>query len=281
MATSVWRGSLSFALLTIPIRLYTAARSDRVYLHQLHKACNSRLKQPLFCPLCNRQVERSEVIRGYEYEEGQYLLVEGDEIEKIMPRSRNTMEIVAFAKQEQIDAIYFDASYFVLPEKDGEKAHALLLKTLEDTDRVGVAKLNMHQREYTAFIRPRNHGLTVHTMYFGNEIREVRGYGEVDKSIRLKPQEIKLAEQLVERLSMDFQPEQYRDTFQKRLRALIAVKKEGKTMVPEHKPSRAPVIDMMEALKGSLRNTEAQKAKKPARQRPAGTERENHRRLAS
>jgi DNA end-binding protein Ku len=121
-------------------------------------------------------VDRSEVVRGYEYEPGQYVIVESEEIKKITSRSGKTMEILAFVKQEQIDPIYFDSSYFVLPEKGGEKAYALLLKTLEDTNRVGIATVTMHNREYTVFIRPRNHGLTLHTMYFANEIRQVPGY---------------------------------------------------------------------------------------------------------
>jgi DNA end-binding protein Ku len=281
MATAVWKGSLTFGLLAVPIRLYTAARRERMNLHQLHKACRTRLKQPLYCPTCDRQVERSEVIRGYQYEPGPYLAISDEEIKKITPKSGKTMEIAAFVKQGEIDPIYFDSSYFVLPEKDSEKAYSLLLKTLEDTKRVAVATVTMHQREYTVFIRPRNHGLMLHTMYFGNEIRKVAGYRENDKNIKLKPQEIKLAEQLVETLSAHFKPEQYHDEFQEKLRKLIAAKHKGKTVVAEHKPTRAPIIDMMEALKRSLERTEAQKAKRPARARPSGGEREHRRRLAS
>jgi DNA end-binding protein Ku len=280
MATSVWKGSLSFGLLTIPIRLYTAARSDRVHLHQIHKACHSRLKQPLFCPTCNRQVERSEVLRGYEYEDGQYVALEDDEIKKITPRSGKVMEIAAFVKEEQIDPIYFDASYFALPDKESEKPYALLLKTLEDTKRVAIASVTMHQREYTVFIRARNNGLTVHTMHFVNEVRQVEGYGKTDRNMHLKPQEIKLAEQLVETLSEDFTPEKYHDTFQENLKALIEAKRKGKTIVAEAKPGRAPVIDMMEALKRSLQNSEAQKKKKPERLRSTATD-HRRRRLAS
>ena len=281
MATAVWKGSLTFGLLAVPIRLFTAARSERLNLHQLHKECHTRLKQPLYCPSCDRQVNRSEVVRGYEYEPGKYVVVSDDEIKKITPRSSKTMEIAAFVKQEEIDPIYFDSSYFVLPEKEHEKAYALLLKTLEDTQRVAIATVTMHQREYTVFIRPRKHGLTLHTMYFANEIRKVAGYGEIDKNIKLKPQEVKLAEQLVETLAADFKPEQYHDTFQEKLKELIAAKQKGKTVVEEQAPARAPVIDMMEALKRSLQNTAAQKAKKPTRSRAAGAEREHRRRLAS
>src|SRR5579871_3746361 len=132
MPSSVWKGTLTFGLLAIPIKLYTAARSQRINLHQLHKVCHTRLKQPLFCPHCNRQVDRDEVVRGYEYEKGQYVIVTDEELKKITPRSSTVMELVAFVKQDQIDPIYFDASYFMLPDKEAEKPYALLLKTLED-----------------------------------------------------------------------------------------------------------------------------------------------------
>lgn len=281
MASSVWKGTLSFGLLAIPVKLYTAARSQRMNLHQLHKTCHTRLKQPLFCPQCNRQVERSEVVRGYEYEKGQYVIVNEEEIKKITPRSSTVMEIVAFVKQEQIDPIYFDASYFMLPDKDSEKPYALLLKTLEDSHRVGIATVTMHQREYTVFIRPRKNGLTIHTMYYANEIREVAGYGQAEKDVKLKPAEVKLAEQLVESLSQDFRPEQFHDRFQENLKALIEAKQKGKTIVAEQKPGPARVIDMMGALKKSLASAEAkQKSKKSAKLRTTATE-HPRRRIAS
>jgi DNA end-binding protein Ku len=259
MASSVWKGNISFGLLSIPIRMFTAARSERLQLHQIHKKCHTRLRQPLFCPECNRIVDRSEVVKGYEYAEGKYVVVDDEEIKKITPQSSRTMEILAFVKESQIDPIYFDASYFVLPEKDNQKPYALLLKALEETGRVGIAKVTMHQREYTVFIRPHDNGLMIHTMYFANEIHEVEGYGKADKSITLKPQEIKLAQQLVETLSEDFNPKQYHDTFQENLKALIAAKQEGKSVVEEATTKRAPVIDMMEALKRSLAKTTAPK----------------------
>ena len=281
MAASVWKGSISFGLISIPIRLYPAARTERINLHQIHKKCHTRLRQPLYCPTCHRIVDRSEVVKGYEYEKGQYILIENEELKKITPQSGKTMEIQAFVQGSQIDPIFFESSYFALPEKDNPKPYVLLLKALEESDRVGIAKLAMHQREYTVFIRPRSHGLTVHTMYFVNEIRRVEGYGTIARDVKLKPQEIKLAEQLVESLSEDFKPEKYHDTFQENLRALIEAKREGKTIVAEAPPRRAPVIDMMEALKRSLHETEMQKRKKPMRARAGTREREGRRRIAS
>jgi DNA end-binding protein Ku len=238
------------------------------------------LRQPLYCPTCHRIVERSEVVKGYEYEKGHYILIELEELKKITPPSGRTMEIQAFVKGSQIDPIFFESSYLALPEKDNPKPYVLLVKALEESDRVGIAQVTMHQREYTVFIRPRSHGLTVHTMYFVNEIRSVEGYGKIQE-VKLRPQEIKLAEQLVETLAADFKPQQYHDTFQERLKALIEAKREGKTIVEEEAPKRAPVIDMMEALKRSLQETETQKRKKPMRARPAAREREGRRRLAS
>src|SRR6266403_1395589 len=280
MSASVWTGFISFGLLSIPIRLYPAARSERINLHQIHKKCHTRLRQPLYCPTCHRIVERSEVVKGYEYEKGHYILIENEELKKITPPSGKTMEIQAFVKGLQIDPIFFESSYLAMPDKDNPKPYVLLVKALEDSDRVGIAKVTMHQREYTVFIRPRSHGLTVHTMYFVNEIRKVEGYGKITQEVKLRPQEIKLAEQLVESLAEDFKPQQYHDTFQERLKALIEAKRAGTTIVEEERPKRAPVIDMMEALKRSLQESEAQKRKKPMRARPA-RERGGRRRLAS
>ena len=282
MAAAVWTGSISFGLLTIPIKLYPAARSERVNLHKIHTVCHTRLRQPLYCPTEKRLVDRSQVIRGYEYEKGEYVLITDEEIKKITPHSSKNMEIQAFVKASQIDPIYFDSSYLALPDRDNVKPYALLVKALEDMERVGIAKITMHQREYTVFIRPRNHGLTIHTMYFANEIRNVQGYGKTDEHIEVKPLELKLAEQLIESLDQPFKPQQYHDNFQENLRALIEAKREGKSIAVVPAPKPAPVIDMMEALKRSLQRTEEQKRSNgPVRARAGGRERETRRRLAS
>jgi DNA end-binding protein Ku len=224
-------------------------------------------------------VNRNEVVKGYEYEKGHYVLIDDEDQNRITPKSGKTMEILAFVKQEQIDPIYLHASYFALPDNDADKAYQVLLKALEDTGRVGIAQVTMHQREYTVSIRPRNHGITVHTMYFQNEIREVAGYGEKPKSLHLKPQEIKLAEQLIETLSEDFNPAKYHDTFQERLRALVEAKQPGKTFTEQPIPRQAQVIDMMDALKKSLRETELTGKRRRVSEHAAASR--NARRLAS
>jgi DNA end-binding protein Ku len=253
MATAAWKGALTFGLLSIPIRLYSAARRERTTLHQLHAKCHTRLRQPLFCPTCNRIVDRSEVVKGFEYEKGHYAVVSEEDLKKITPASGGAMEILAFVKKDQVDPIYMDTSYFALPDKAADKAYQLLLKALEETEEMGIARFTMHQREYTVFVRARNHGLTMHTMYFANEIRQVPGYGEQPRNLQLKPQEIKLAHQLIESLSEDFKPEQYHDTFQEQLRSLVEAKQKGKTFAEKSAPAKAKVIDIMDALKQSLR----------------------------
>jgi len=260
MAATVWKGHLTFGLISIPLRLHSAARSERVSFNQLHQECHSRIRQPLFCPTCNRMVERSEIVKGYEHEKDQYVLVEDEELEKIAPPSARTMEILEFVPLAEVDPLYFDTSYYAVPEDAGKKAYHLLVKTMEESGYAAVARLTMHQREYTTVLRPRANGLTLHTMFYPDEIRQVAEYGETD-GVEVKAQEKKLAQQLIESLAADFEPAKYRDTYQEQVQALIRAKLQGKQVTAVAQPQLAPVIDLMEALKKSL----AAPRKPPAR----------------
>ena len=251
MPSSVWKGSIVLSFVSIPVKLFAAARSERTFLHQLHTVCHTRLRQPLFCPTCERFVKRDEVIKGYEVEEGQYVLVQGEEIKKLAAKSSRILEVVAFTKLNQIDPIFFDASYFCVPEETGTKPYQLMVKALEDTHSIGLGRLTMYQRDYTVFLRAYHHGLLLHTMYFANEIRRVPEFGALE-SVNLKQQEVKLTEQLIGSMMQPFKPAQYRHEFQDRLRKLIEAKRRGQTVEVEESTKRAPVIDMMEALKKSL-----------------------------
>src|SRR6202165_514245 len=203
MASSVWKGYLSFGLLSIPIRLFTAARGDRIGLNQLHEVCHTRIKMPLFCPTCDRKVERNEIIKGYEYEKDQYVLFSDEDLDKIEPESARAMEILEFVKVDEIDPLYYDASYYLTPEDEGKKAYSLLLKAMEESGYAAIAKVTMHQREHIVVIRPRAEGLTLHTMFYQSEIREVTEYGRRDNTVP-KEQEKKLAMQLIESLAANF-----------------------------------------------------------------------------
>jgi DNA end-binding protein Ku len=250
MATTVWKGHLTFGLISIPVRMFAAARGERISFNQLHKECHSRLKQPLFCPVCNRNVERAEIVKGYEYEKDQYVLFSEEELDKIEPPSARVMEILEFVKLGEIDPIYFDASYYVAPEDAGVKAYQLLMKAMEESGYAAIAKLTMHQREHIVIIRPSARGMMLHTMFYSSEIRAAESV-PTDK-IELKDQEKKLAQQLIESLATPFEPQKYRDEYQENLHAMIAAKQQGQEVTEAAQPHMAPVVDLMEALKKSL-----------------------------
>ncbi len=270
MASTVWKGYITFGLITIPIRLFAAARGERVSFHQIHKVCGTRIKQQIYCPHCERVVERNELVKGYEAEKDQYVIVTDEEVKSVAPASSDNMEILEFVKAEGIDPIYFDASYFMVPEEAGKKAYHLLLETMRKSGYSAIAKVAMHQREYTVVVRPNPNGLLLHTMYYPEEVREVPEFGRND-NISVKPQEVALAEKLVEGLAADFDPSKYHDDYQERLKQLIEAKREGQTIETAAPKKRAPVIDLMQALQKSLGELPQRKPASKAAQNEAVT----------
>ena len=253
----------------MPVRLFSGARSNHISFHMLHRDDNTRIKQQLWCPHDERVVERSEIVKGYEYRKGEYVIIEPEEIKKIEPKTAKAMEILEFVKAEEVDPIYFESSYFMVPEEAGRRPYALLARALEETDYVAIAKLTMHNREYTVFVRPHEGGMMLHTMYYSEEVRQLDGYGRPD--VELKDAEVKVAHQLIEALADKFEPEKYRDTYEENLKTLIKARLEGQDVTSVEKPRKpAPVVDLMAALKESL----AQMPKKPP-QRVAEAQRES------
>jgi DNA end-binding protein Ku len=261
MAASVWSGYLTFGLISLPIRLYSGARSSGISFHMLHREDLQRVKQQLICSVDGQVVERSEIVKGYEFRKGEYVVVEPEEIKKIEPRTAKTMEILEFVKSSDVDPVFFESSYYMLPEEAGRRPYALLTKALEESEYVAVAKLTMHNREYTVFLRPHEGGMMLHTMYYAEEVRKVEGFGAPD--VELKDAEVKIAHQLIDALAADWDPEKYHDDFQENLKKLIETKLEGGTVAAVEKPKKlAPVVDLMSALKQSLAEMEGRK--KPA-----------------
>ena len=251
MASSVWKGFLTFGLISIPIRLSSAARSERISFNQLHSVCHTRIKMPLFCPTCDRMVDRSEIEKGYEYEKDQYLMFTPKELEEIEPDSARSMEILEFVKLSEIDPLYFDSSYYVAPDEGGAKAYNLLLEAMSSSGYAGIAKLTMHGRENIVIIRPRKNGLTLHTMFYSNEIRSADEFTGGDKS-EVREAERALATQLIQTLAAPFQPEKYHDAYQQELEKLIEAKAHGQKLVVAPHTTPAPAADLMAALKKSL-----------------------------
>lgn len=251
MASTVWKGHLTFGLLSLPVRLYSAARGESVSFNQLHKSDHSRVKQVLYCQAEDKPISRSDIVKGYEYEKDKYVVVEDEEIKKVAPKTAKTMEVLEFVKAAEVDPIYLESSYYLAPDEGGEKPYALLFEALRQSGYFGVAKIAMHNREHIVILRPGSKGILLHTMYYPNEIRQVEEF-RTDTST-IKPKELELAKTLVESLEASFEPDKYKDNYRENLMAMIQAKVEGKEVVAPAEPvHKAPVIDILEALKASL-----------------------------
>ncbi len=251
MATSIWKGHLTFGLVSVPVRLVAAARSETISFNQLHKTDNSRVKQVLYCQAEDKPVARSELVKGYEYEKDRYVVVDEEEVKKMAPKTAKVMEILEFVKADEVDPIYLESSYYLQPEEAGEKPYTLLFETMRRAGYMSIAKLTMHNREHIVMVRPSRHGLVLHTMYYRDEIRATEEFRT--DTTQLKDKEVELAMSLVQALAAPFEPEKYKDTYRENLRALIDAKIKGEQVVePPAAQTMAPVIDIMEALKTSL-----------------------------
>ncbi|HWZ12347.1 MAG TPA: Ku protein [Acidobacteriaceae bacterium] len=252
MASTVWKGYVSFGLVTVPIRLYVAARDEHISFNQVHEVCGTRIKQQLFCPHCERVVERKELVKGYPLDKERNLIFKEEELKALAPESSSTMEIVQFVDLEDIDPIYYETSYYSVPEEAGRRPYALLLQTMKESKLAAIAKVTLHSRERIVVLRPYGNGLALHTIYYPNEVRAVAEYGQPTE-VKLQEQEVKLAEQFAEALKKPFHPEQFKDEYEARVLELIESRAEGHAE-PSATPQRklAPVIDLMDALKKSL-----------------------------
>jgi DNA end-binding protein Ku len=250
MASSVWKGHLTFGLVSFPVRLFSAARAETISFNLLHKQDHSRIKQVIYCQAEEKAVPRSELVKGYEYEKDHYVEIDDEDIKKVAPKTAKVMEILEFVKGGEVDPIYLESSYYMAPDEGGQKPYALLFEALRETNYYGVAKIAMHNREHIVIVRPTKKGMLLHTMYFQDEIRQVEEFS-TDTS-QVKEKEVNLAKMLIESLAADFEPQKYHDTFRVNIQKLIEAKLEGQKVVATPTPHIAPVIDIMEALKRSL-----------------------------
>ncbi|MBI4561579.1 MAG: Ku protein [Candidatus Rokubacteria bacterium] len=265
-AHSIGSGTISFGLVSIPIRLYTAAASGSVAFHLLHAKCGTRIKQQQVCPTCNEVVDRTGLVRGYEFAKDQYVRLTEEELKSLEGEASKIIDIAEFVPLPRVDPIYFEKTYYLGPDKGGEKAYRLLAEAMAKTDRVALAKLVMRGKESLVLIRPAQGGLMLHTMYFADE---VRNFGEIDKgqSAKIREGELELALRLIDELSnQEFKPEQYQDDYRLRVLDLVNLKVEGKEVTAVGpQVQRAQVIDLMEALKESLAKRVPQEKKPPAK----------------
>ncbi len=250
---SIGSGNISFGLVSIPIKMFSATSGGGVSFNQIHPKCGGRVRQQLICPTCNEVVERTALVKGYEFAKDQYVQFTDEELKALEGEASKMIDIAEFVPLDQVDPIYFEKTYYLGPDKGGEKAYRLLADAMKSAGRVALARFVMRGKENIVLIRSAQKGLMLHTMYFADEIRD---FGEVDKGedAKLKPGENELAQRLVNELSGDaFKPEKYEDEYQGRVLEAVEAKVEGKevtSLAPQ--AQRTQVIDLMDALKQSL-----------------------------
>lgn len=276
MASTVWKGYISFGLISVPVRLFAAAREEHVSFHQIHKTCGSRIRQQIYCPVDDRVVERSELVKGYPVEKDRFVLVTAEDLDALEAESSEVMAILEFVKLAEVDPLYYETSYYSAPEEPGRKAYALLMQAMSKLGVAAVAKITLHQKEQVVLMRPYEHGIVLHTLYYPSEVRQIAEYGK-DSEVEVQKAEVELAEQFIRQLMAKWNPGQFKDEYQARVLKLIESREAGEKTRDLEPPKRklAPVIDLMSALKKSIEEREkgepaqvAQGGKRTERKKP-------------
>jgi len=282
MASTVWKGYISFGLISVPIHLFVAAREEHVSFNQVHAVCGTKVKQQLFCPTCERVVERSEIAKGYPIDKDTYVQVTPEELKALEAESSETMEIVQFVKLDEVDPLYYQTSYYTVPEEPGRRAYTLILKGMEHLKLGAIAKITLHQREQIVMIRPYHKGLVLHTLYYPAEVREIAEYGVDEEKISLQKAEVELAEQFMKQLTAKFNPDKFKDEYQDRVLKLVEEKEAGMVTKSEKRPKKklAPVINLMDALRKSMEQQEEAVGKKAPQREAASAKSSGRRRKA-
>ena len=269
MARAIWSGSISFGMVSIPVKLFGATESKDISFNLLHATCGTRLKQLRWCPTDEVEVPWSETVRGYEYAKDQYVTLTDEDFEQLPLSSRHTIELTAFVKESEIDPVYYERSYYLAPDERAEKPYALLLQAMERKQLTALATITIRKKEQLCAIRPKSGAIVLETLYYPDEVRQP----EVDlDDTKVSEREMDMAFTLIELLRKPFEPEEYHDHYREALAQLIDAKLEGREVVKAPPARETGVIDLADALR---RSVEAAKkggkaraaAKAPARRR--------------
>lgn len=278
MATStpssrpVWTGSISFGLVTIPVKLFTAVREKRIAFRSLHDQDKTPLKQKLICPADGKEVHPEHIVKGYEIDKDRYVVIRQSELDAVAPKASKAIEIQDFVSLSEIDPVYFDKGYYAVPTPEAGRPYRLLVEALTRKQKVGIAKVVMHSKEYLAALRPVDDVLCLETMHFGDEVVAAKKMTDPDTRGKIDARELKMAEQLIESLTTDFKPDSYHDEYREQVMELIQKKAKGEKVVlrPAGEKSPPKGRDLMAALEASLskaKGTDGSAAKAHGRRR--------------
>ncbi|MGI6413073.1 MAG: Ku protein [Syntrophomonadaceae bacterium] len=254
---TLWKGAVSFGLVNIPVSMYVATENKDIKFNYLHAECMSPVKYQKFCPRCNREISNHELVKGYEYQKGSYVVINEEDFERIPQENTKTIDILDFVKLSQVDPIFFDKTYYLEPAQGGEKAYTLIVEAMKKTKKIAIAKVIIRTKQSLAALRVKDNVLVMETIFYPDEIRSPASLNPgIDKG-KLHENEIKMAVSLIENLSTDFVPEKYEDTYRQALWEIIEAKIAGKEVAtPAPAAERGNVIDLMEALKQSIKLAE-------------------------
>jgi DNA end-binding protein Ku len=261
MPRTMWKGAISFGLVSIPVRLYPATEEKTLRFNQLHDKDHGRIKYQRVCSVCGEEVPYEHIVKGYEYEKGKYVVLEDEDFEAVPVQSSRAIDIVQFVALEEIDPIYFQKSYYLVPEETGIKPYNLLREAMSEDGRVAVAKVAIREKEHLATLRFKDNVFLLETMYWPDEIRAA-DFEEFDKEVEVRPQEVQMARSLIENLTEEFRPEAFTDEYREALLGVVEKKVAGEEIEAVPEPEATRVVDLMDALKASVDATK-KKAEAP------------------
>ena len=264
---TIWNGSISFGLVNIPIGLAVATQRTDVAFRTLHRECKTPIKQKRYCPFHERDVEADELVKGWEYVKGEFVIVEEEDLEAVALQRSNSIEILRFVKLDDVDPVFFDRTYYLAPAsaEAQRRPYVLLLRAMEDTGMAAIGKFVLWGKENLCLIRPHADTLSLETLFFAEDVRSKREIEEAVVESEVKKPELDLARQVIESISGEFDPEEFRNEYRDDLRRMLEAKLEGHEIVKPEPQPETPVIDLMEALKASVAETKKQPEPKKTR----------------
>jgi DNA end-binding protein Ku len=268
---TLWKGAVSFGLVNIPVSMYVATENKDLKFNYLHQTCMAPINYKKVCSKCDQEVKPEEIVKGYEFQKGSYIIMNEEDFARIPQENTKTIDILDFVRLEQVDPIYFDKSYYLEPSAGGDKAYTLIVEAMKKTGKIAIAKIMIRSKQSLAALRVKEEHLIMETIFYPDEIRSPASLSTGVGIDKLHENELKMAVDLIENLSIDFDPARYEDEYRQALWELIEAKIAGQEYVsPAPEPQGGKVVDLMEALKASVQMTEAKKSK-PASKKKAST----------